>query len=99
MNISMKNAESTSNEVLGMGPANLLAGTPGVSAKYFAIGACSLGSILVARSERGICAILLGDAPVLLVRDLQNRFPRTDLMGGDGECEQLVAKVAGFIER
>ena len=29
----------------------------------FAVGECSLGSILVAQSERGICAILLGDDP------------------------------------
>jgi AraC family transcriptional regulator of adaptative response/methylated-DNA-[protein]-cysteine methyltransferase len=99
MNVSTKNMDSTSNEVLGMTPSNLRAGTCGASAKHFAIGACSLGSILVARGERGVCAILLGDHPAPLVRDLQNRFPHADLMGGDGECEQLAAKVAGFIER
>jgi len=73
--------------------------TDGVRVKtYFAIGGSSLGSILVARSERGVCAILLGDDPSLLARDLQNRFPSTELIGNNGVCEQLAAKVASFIE-
>jgi AraC family transcriptional regulator of adaptative response/methylated-DNA-[protein]-cysteine methyltransferase len=64
----------------------------------FAIGECSLGSILVAKSDRGVCAILLGDDPDELARDLQDRFPRANLIGGDGEFEQLVARVVGFVE-
>ena len=49
----------------------------------FAVGECSLGSILVAQSAKGVCAILLGDDPDALVRDLQDRFPRAQLIGGD----------------
>jgi len=64
----------------------------------FAIGECSLGSILVARSEHGVCAILLGDDPDQLSRQLQERFPRATLIGSDGEFEQLVARVVGFVE-
>ena len=64
----------------------------------FAVGECSLGSILVARSERGVCAILLGDDPDALARDLQDRFPRAELIGGDAGFEELVAKVVGFVE-
>jgi AraC family transcriptional regulator, regulatory protein of adaptative response / methylated-DNA-[protein]-cysteine methyltransferase len=64
----------------------------------FAIGECSLGSILVAQSERGVCAILLGNDPDELARDLQDRFPRANLIGGDGEFEQIVSKVVGFVE-
>lgn len=64
----------------------------------FAIGECSLGSILVARSEQGVCAILLGDDPEQLSRQLQERFPRATLIGGDAEFEQLVARVVGFVE-
>ena len=64
----------------------------------FAVGECSLGSILVARSDRGVCAILLGDDPDALARELQDRFPRADLIGGDGELEALVARVVGFVE-
>lgn len=64
----------------------------------FAVGECSLGAILVAQSERGICAILLGEDPDALVRDLQDQFPKAELIGGDAGFEGLVAKVVGLIE-
>jgi AraC family transcriptional regulator, regulatory protein of adaptative response / methylated-DNA-[protein]-cysteine methyltransferase len=65
---------------------------------HFATGKCVLGSVLVAQSRRGICAILLSDDPEALVRDLRDRFPRALLIAGDVEVEQLVARVAGLIE-
>mgnify|MGYP000861182681 CR=1 FL=1 len=64
----------------------------------FAVGQCSLGAILVAQSERGICAISLGDDPDALLRDLQDRFPTAKFMGGDETFERLVAQVVGFVE-
>jgi AraC family transcriptional regulator of adaptative response/methylated-DNA-[protein]-cysteine methyltransferase len=64
----------------------------------FAVGQCSLGAILVAQSQRGICAILLGDDPDQLVRDLQDQFPKAEIIGCDGDFEQLIAQVVGFIE-
>jgi AraC family transcriptional regulator of adaptative response/methylated-DNA-[protein]-cysteine methyltransferase len=64
----------------------------------FAVGLCSLGSILVAASERGVCAILLGDDPDALARDLQDRFPRARLIGGDAKFEKIVARVVGLVE-
>jgi AraC family transcriptional regulator of adaptative response/methylated-DNA-[protein]-cysteine methyltransferase len=64
----------------------------------FAIGECSLGSILVARSELGLCAILLGDDPEALLGDLHKRFPQAELYRGDAEFEGLVTKVVGFVE-
>ncbi|HEU5284220.1 MAG TPA: bifunctional DNA-binding transcriptional regulator/O6-methylguanine-DNA methyltransferase Ada [Burkholderiales bacterium] len=87
----------TSNEVLGMTPSSYRAG--GVNTRIrFAVGECSLGSILVAASERGVCAILLGDDPDVLLRDLQDRFPRAQLIGGDEAFERTVARVVGFVE-
>src|SRR5690349_11438192 len=65
----------------------------------FAIGESSLGSILVAATERGVCAILLGDDPEELLHDLERRFPRAELVGGEVGFEQLVAKVVGLVER
>jgi len=86
-----------SNEVLGMTPSAYRAGGANVAIR-FAVGECSLGAILVAASARGVCAILLGDDPGALVRDLQDRFPRAELTGGDAEFEQWVAKVVGLVE-
>lgn len=64
----------------------------------FAVGECSLGSIVVAQSNRGICAILLGDDPDQLLQDLQRQFANAEFIGGDGDFEQLIAQVVGFIE-
>jgi AraC family transcriptional regulator of adaptative response/methylated-DNA-[protein]-cysteine methyltransferase len=67
--------------------------------RFYETGECSLGSILVARSPKGVCAILLGDDPDALVRDLHARFPRATHVGGDAAFEQVVAKVIGYVER
>ena len=88
----------TSNEMLGMTPTSYRAGGANTEIR-FAVGECSLGSILVAQSERGICAIFMGDDPDSLVRELQDRFPRAALIGDDLEFEQRVAQVVGFVEQ
>ena len=84
--------------MLGMKPTQYRAG--GVDARIeFAIGESSLGAILVARSQRGVCAISLGNDPDALLRELQDRFPRADLIGGSTDFEGLVAQVVGLIEQ
>lgn len=65
---------------------------------YFAIGACSLGAILVASSTRGVVCVTLGDEPDELIQDLQSRFPAATLVGADPDYEQLVASVVGLVE-
>jgi AraC family transcriptional regulator, regulatory protein of adaptative response / methylated-DNA-[protein]-cysteine methyltransferase len=64
----------------------------------FAVGKCSLGRILVARSENGICAILLGDSAVALARDLRKRFLRARVAAGDAETEALLAQVTRVVD-
>ena len=88
---------ATSSEVLGMTPTDFRSGGAGASIR-FAVGECSLGSILVAATDKGVCAILLGDEPGALVRDLEDRFPKAKLIGADAGFEQWVAKVVGFVE-
>ena len=67
-----------SQDLLGMTPTRFRAGGAGTIIR-FAVGQCSLGSILVAATESGVCAIMLGDDPDLLVRDLEDRFPKAKL--------------------
>ena len=85
------------NGVLGMSPTRYRSG--GVNEQLsFAVGQCSLGAILVASSTKGVAAILLGDDPEALLRDLQDRFPKARLVGGDAAYERLVAQVVGLVE-
>ncbi|TFY94200.1 bifunctional DNA-binding transcriptional regulator/O6-methylguanine-DNA methyltransferase Ada [Pseudomonas nabeulensis] len=87
----------SANHLLGMTPTDYKAGGPH-NQILFAVGQCSLGAILVAQSARGVCAILLGDDPAKLVRDLQDQFPKADLIGADRRFERLIAHVVGFVE-
>jgi len=86
-----------SAQVLGTTPTRFRSGGSGAAIR-FAVGECSLGSILVAATDKGVCAILLGDKPEALVRELEDRFPKATLIGGDKDFEQWVAKVVGFVE-
>jgi AraC family transcriptional regulator of adaptative response/methylated-DNA-[protein]-cysteine methyltransferase len=88
---------AASTDLLGMTPRDFRAGGTGAAIR-FAVGQCSLGAILVAATHKGVCAITLGDDPDALVRDLQDRFAKARLIGGDAEFEKLVAKVVGFVE-
>ncbi|TFH80105.1 MULTISPECIES: bifunctional DNA-binding transcriptional regulator/O6-methylguanine-DNA methyltransferase Ada [Pseudomonas] len=87
----------SADQLLGMKPGDFRAAGQNNDIR-FAVGQCSLGAILVAQSDRGICAILLGDDPHQLVCDLQDQFRRANLIGADAEFEQLIAHVVGFIE-
>jgi len=88
---------ASADQRLGMRPRDYRAGGAGATI-HFALGQCSLGAILVAQSDKGICAILLGDDPEALLQDLQDQFPKAHLIGGDSAYERLVAEVIGFVE-
>jgi AraC family transcriptional regulator of adaptative response/methylated-DNA-[protein]-cysteine methyltransferase len=64
----------------------------------FAVGECSLGTVVVAASEKGICAILLGDDAAAVVGELRDRFPGAQPIGNGQEFEQVMAQVVDFIE-
>lgn len=88
--------ENSANH-LGMSPRRYHRGGEGMGIR-FAIGRCSLGEILVAATDRGLCAISLGDDPDQLARDLEDRFPRAELIAGDRDFDQWVARVVGLVE-
>jgi AraC family transcriptional regulator of adaptative response/methylated-DNA-[protein]-cysteine methyltransferase len=87
-----------STDMLGMTPSRYRAGGTDEEIR-FAVGQTSLGAILVASSRKGVAAILLGDDPDELIRNLQDRFPKAHLIGADRNYEALIARVIGFIER
>jgi AraC family transcriptional regulator of adaptative response/methylated-DNA-[protein]-cysteine methyltransferase len=83
---------------LGMRPSAARAGGAGTTIR-FAVGECSLGAVLVAATEVGVCTIALGDDPDRLVRALQDRFPKAALAGGDARFERWVAAVVVLVEQ
>jgi AraC family transcriptional regulator of adaptative response/methylated-DNA-[protein]-cysteine methyltransferase len=83
--------------VLGMTPGRWRAGGGGEQIR-FAVAQCSLGALLVATTAKGICSILLGDDPDALVRDLQDRFQKAELIGTEPAFEATVAQVVAFVE-
>lgn len=86
-----------SNQRLGMTPSEFRAGGKDQEIR-FAVGECSLGSILVAATSRGVCAIALGDDPEILCHELERRFSRARLVGADPEFEALVAGAVALVE-
>jgi AraC family transcriptional regulator of adaptative response/methylated-DNA-[protein]-cysteine methyltransferase len=85
------------NARLGMTPSAFKAGGTRERIR-FALGECSLGSILVAATTRGICAISLGHEPEALLRELERQFPQAELLGADPQFEGLVAQVVALVE-
>jgi len=85
------------DSLIGMTPRAYRQGGKDVEFR-FALGRCSFGALLVAMSAKGVCAILLGDKPAALDRDLRTRFPRARLVAGDQSFMRVVAKVVAFVE-
>jgi len=64
---------------IGMTPSTYQGGGQGVMVRY-SITDATLGRLLVARTERGICALLVGDDDKLLLGELQGEFPKAVLV-------------------
>jgi AraC family transcriptional regulator of adaptative response/methylated-DNA-[protein]-cysteine methyltransferase len=88
---------ASSNRLLGMTPSQFRDQGQGETIR-FAVGECSLGSLLVAATATGVCAIFLGDDPEALTQDLENRFRNATLVGADRDFEQLMAQVVSYID-
>ncbi len=84
------------DQTLGMTAKQFRKGGDNVSVRY-TLADCSLGRCLVAESERGICAILLGDDDATLVADLHELFPAAQDMPADTDFQQRVREVIAAI--
>jgi AraC family transcriptional regulator of adaptative response/methylated-DNA-[protein]-cysteine methyltransferase len=103
MNASMNNAQYTAagvdaRDLIPALPVAALEAAGDATEIRFATSECALGTILVAQSARGLCAILIGDQPQVLEVDLRARFPHAQLSRGDADLEQLAARVVAFVE-
>lgn len=89
---------AASDGILGMTPKRFRNGGADTDIR-FAVAQSKLGPVLVAESDRGICAISLGDDPEVLVRVLQDRFPKARLQGDDAAFDARVARVVALVEQ
>jgi O-6-methylguanine DNA methyltransferase len=64
----------------------------------FAIGESALGTVLAARSEEGVCAILIGSGPAELESDLASRFTESKFVRDDRKLGDDLWKILRFIE-
>ncbi|MFT3736490.1 MAG: methylated-DNA--[protein]-cysteine S-methyltransferase [Rhodocyclaceae bacterium] len=83
--------------LLGMAPETWRQGGAGERIR-FGIGQCTLGAILVAATDKGLCSIALGDDPATLLEALQERFPQAELRGNERDFEDWMARVIGFVD-
>ncbi|TPE53945.1 bifunctional DNA-binding transcriptional regulator/O6-methylguanine-DNA methyltransferase Ada [Amaricoccus solimangrovi] len=86
-----------SDAVLGMTPGAYRDGGADVAITW-AVGASGLGPVLVARTERGVCAILMGAEAEAPEAALARRFPKARLVPGDADFAELVRLVIAFVE-
>ena len=86
-----------STETLGMRPAQFREGASGLEIR-FAVRECHLGRVLMAASDTGVCAILLGDDPVELIRELRGQFSNARLTGDDPEFATMLGQVIAFVD-
>lgn len=85
-------------DALGMSPSAFRAGGAGQRIRW-TVEPCALGTVLVAATERGVCAIEFGDAPQALAERLRARFPQATLVDGNPAFREWVGRVLAFVER
>jgi AraC family transcriptional regulator of adaptative response/methylated-DNA-[protein]-cysteine methyltransferase len=86
----------------GMGSSDRLAGTSGERPVVLrcALGECSLGTVLAARTERGLRALWLGDDPDATREALRARWPRVELvMEPEPQGRELMARLLVALEQ
>jgi AraC family transcriptional regulator of adaptative response/methylated-DNA-[protein]-cysteine methyltransferase len=84
-------------ETLGMSARAFRAGGSDEAIRY-KTAACTLGQVLVAASERGVCAILLGDAADNLHAALRAQFPAAHLAEADTRFSSVIEAVIALVD-
>ena len=78
---------------LGMSPSAWADGGRGTKI-HWAVVATSLGTMLVAATDKGVCRLSFAEGE----DDLRRRFPRAELVEGGAQFEQLLSQVVASVE-
>jgi AraC family transcriptional regulator, regulatory protein of adaptative response / methylated-DNA-[protein]-cysteine methyltransferase len=87
----------SSNAMLGMTPKAFKSGGSGEAIRV-SIRTCSLGLVLIAATQRGICTIEFGDNEKLLTDRLSARFPNAILLSKNPQFDEWLEQVLAYIE-
>jgi AraC family transcriptional regulator, regulatory protein of adaptative response / methylated-DNA-[protein]-cysteine methyltransferase len=83
-------------EELGMTPATYSRGGQGVNINYTIVDS-SMGRLLVAMTERGVCAVRMGDSDKELEKDLREEFPQAEIKRDDSALREQVQKILNHL--
>lgn len=81
-----------STSALGMTPSAYKSGGAGMKIG-FTIADTSLGRVLVAQTEKGVCAVRIGDSDKALETELKTEFANADISRQDAKLSRLVQQV------
>lgn len=81
---------------LGMTPATYGRGGRGINISY-TIAASPLGQLLVAVTDRGVCAVRMGDTEAELEKDLSAEFPAATIRRDDSALREPVKKILNHL--
>lgn len=94
---SSGSAYDKKRDQLAMKPTVYRKGAEGVTITY-GLAQCFLGWVIVAATDRGICAIEFGDDSETLPEQVQARFPNAQISKADAGFETLIKEIVDFIE-
>jgi AraC family transcriptional regulator of adaptative response/methylated-DNA-[protein]-cysteine methyltransferase len=64
----------------------------------YGIAKSSLGHVLVATSDKGVVAVLIGGSPTVVIDDLRTRFPKAHLVRDDQMHATQTSQLINYIE-
>jgi AraC family transcriptional regulator of adaptative response/methylated-DNA-[protein]-cysteine methyltransferase len=85
------------DDLLGMTPAQAKRGAPGETIRY-TLADCSLGRLVVATTERGVCLVAFGESDAELAEEVARRFPRAVIEPAAGESRAWVEAVVELVD-
>jgi len=83
--------------LFGMTPGRFRRGGEGVSAGY-GVTDCTLGKLILAASEQGVCFVAMGDSEEALEDELRRELPYAALSRADGAIAEYLAAAVSFID-
>ena len=94
---SLSGAYNKNDDRLAMTPKKFQQGGNEVRI-LFGSSHCYLGIVLVAATDRGICAVELGESEAQVRAQLRTRFPRAEIKRGGPEFQKLLEAVVDHID-